>query len=815
VYLLIDFDKSGKLTDLVKHITMHIFFTFVFVLALLNLSMGEIVDEAKVCELLTELIEETVKTDGWALESSIRAYCIKECGNAVSCDDYITYDASAAWSSIRAKVEAFDSKTFAGDTEVIDDKILDAWYMIGQMFIPVLIGYLPVVLSSFKVRNVYIVTLFSVAYVWFGFIGFGSYIIMVHNIVLACLTLTSSSAVIGDTFWGLVGFAVAFGTMFFDDWKVHVLCCLCVSAGYVTFVYFAFVAKSNNKHSSALVLLLQMFCMNGLFIKIVNSYAMRTSTSITVWLGFNAVFPSGVSSYFFKNAGGLALRLASKYLEYKVEVWISAFVAQWICCFCFRALLGAFYISKLRYRVDIETVLNGFWVYLSDFFGPFRVVSRVIFGHEKRTGRRMWYGIIGLALLWYEFSGAREVFVLRLFCSVMDIMFGENQYSRTTHYLDFNVDFMQVAFPQNGSLPWMSLDLLTTIGKHVHEITVQKPRGVVRGVCVALKSGGRSMLYTVKHVARDARMIMVNGAKYSTPTFEDVTRASDPIVAMKFDQVDLPSVELLRLCEVDDITALAVLTSDLDGEPKVNIIPDFSFYDGSIHAAVNLAKGDSGSPCFSIMRDGNVRLCGVVSAGNPRRGGGNFVASCLADNFEEINSSDESEDGTRLQGIANFNSIRRRFGENHDGHEIMHRNNLNKYITDNRDALSRLRSWSVLPTWDDFDEHSCNDDLADALNIGVKHVTFVEGPPNIDEGSKPREANANRDRKKKQKSRAAQKRQLDRDLSVLRAAKAMLSAAYVDDDARNIFEGLSRGDVPEMTNGDICKYEDGNWLYES
>merc|ERR1719414_67983 len=417
--------------------------------------------------------------------------------------------------------------------------------------------------------------------------------------------------------------------MFLDDWKTHVICCFCVLIGFATFVYFTFISKYNHKHASALILLLQFFCMNSIFFEIVQLYFLQSATSITVWLGFNAVLPSGLSSFFFKNAGMLALRLATHYQAYKVEVWIVAFMAQWIGSFCFRSFLGAFYISRLRYKIDVETVISGFWVYLSDFFGPLRAVSRMFFGSEKRTSRRLWYAAVGLVLMWYEYDSAREILFLRLMVSIVDILFGDNRYGRTTYYLDFNLDFMQFAFPQEGSLPWMSLDTLTKIGEHVHEIVVQKPKGTVRGVCVALKSGGRSMLYTVKHVARNAELIMVNGNTYSTPNFEALTDASDPMVAMKFDDDKAPDVELLRPHEIGNIAALAVLTSDVDGEPKVNIVPDFSIHKGSIQGAVDLMKGDSGSPCFSIMEDGNVRMCGVVVAGNPRRGGGNFIASCL------------------------------------------------------------------------------------------------------------------------------------------------------------------------------------------
>lgn len=330
------------------------------------------------------------------------------------------------------------------------------------------------------------------------------------------------------------------------------------------------------------------------------------------------------------------------------------------------------------------------------------------------------------------------------------------------------------------------------------------------------------MLYTVKHVARGAEVIAINGSKYSTPDFREVTSDDDPVVAMKFDDDDAPEIEMLRPFEVGNIAALAVLTADVDGEPKVNIVPEFSFNRGNIEGVVNLTKGDSGSPCFSIMNDGNVRMCGVVAAGNPRDGGGNFIVSCLAKNSEGYCSSDESENSNKLEGVARFNSIRRRFEGNHDGPQDMHRNKVNKYVTAHHGVLISLKDWSIKPAWDDYDEYLDDDEMIDALGLIVedddKKVTFspdLELPPDDGKKDYARERNANQRKKKKQKDRAAQKRRVCKTLSVLRTVKALLSAAYVDQDAKNIFCGLSHGDVPDMTKGNVYNYDDGNWYFEN
>merc|ERR1711912_173968 len=89
------------------------------------------------------------------------------------------------------------------------------------------------------------------------------------------------------------------------------------------------------------------------------------------------------------------------------------------------------------------------------------------------------------------------------------------------------------------------------------------------------------------------------------------------------------------------IDTLVFINCNEENGNTVCFVPQFSFYQGLLYAAVDLGYGDSGGPCFAVLKSGDIRYCGAVSKGNGNDGGGNIISLVTRNPVVKYDSSDD------------------------------------------------------------------------------------------------------------------------------------------------------------------------------
>jgi len=327
------------------------------------------------------------------------------------------------------------------------------------------------------------------------------------------------------------------------------------------------------------------------------------------------------------------------------------------------------------------------------------------------------------------------------------------------------------------------------------------------GMAVALESGGRAMLYTVAHVALNCEMFKFGDLTVSSPEFRKLTDGSDPMIAMKVELEDAPSVELLTQDEAFRVSHLAFV-NESGGDKYVAIIPKFNIFAGKLHAAVNLKKGDSGGPCFAVLDDGEIRLCGVVSQGNPRSGGGNIISFCYHSGELSVDSSDDES----LGSVRQFNSVRRvRFAsDNPDDDRYDAYKELEGMIKGETLLLERLKEWKTTIKWGDLT--MSDDDLVSYLHNEnyVDNKRDEDDPDYDDDDGDKRKRFKKKDHKRRSKDKAFRKRAG----GMARLLAMRLERVYSKNDSKVIFETLMSGNIPQLGPRSFINGTDGyNWVF--
>jgi hypothetical protein len=487
----------------------------------------------------------------------------------------------------------------------------------------------------------------------------------------------------------------------------------------------------------------------------------------------------------------------------------------------FRASLGAFYLHVLRFKTDFKSITIGFWVYIADLFGPVRCIYRLTFKLERFTSRRVMYALLGILLSYYEYRGAKGFFLMKLIISFLDMAIIQSNYGKMTHYLELNVDFCQNAFPHSGAMPWASIDLIKEIADCCGRLIVKRGGSSIAGMGVVLKSAGRAMLYSVAHVTKDGDFVQFDKMNLNimTPDFRHVTKDDDPMVAMKVEVDDCPDVELLTPSEVYDVKQLVFVNSPAIGEEYVCMTDRFEIRRGKLHAIVNLRKGDSGGPCFAVLADGIIRLCGVVSQGNPRNGGGNIISFCYS---EEKPDHDSSDDDNPLADVTHFNKVRRIGFRSDDARErvlTMH-HDLHCTLASYEEDFEAMKGWPRKLNYEDF---TMSDDEICAMLGRVEALHARSASPQKIENKREKEvrfederdddygngkAARNKRRKSSRKDKGARKR------AVMAARNALLAlrGGMPLDAANSLFDLIMMGfdispyDYPIHCNGSTTVY---------
>lgn len=670
------------------------------------------------------------------------------------------------------------------------------------------LALIPILLNQWKHQHFVISTLLLTGFVILSMLGLSPPAIGAHNclVTLLCLIHPANSTYLIESTWTVIGILCLSFVTFIPDFFTQIGILFVSIAGYFGYLYWIFFTKRAGANAAVFVVISQMFVLMEQLTHIRTMYANDMLGAMALQMSLNTVLPVGTSRYFMVNVIKLAAKITLKLdmLMYKPIAFAFLYVLQVVMFLGFRASIGGYYLYVLRYRFDATSLQSGFLVYVIDWYGPYRCLFRLCFRYERMNMRRLFYALVGIVLGYYEWCAAYEFALLRIAVSTVDSIFTQSLYGRTTHYLEFQVDFLQSAYPHPGALPWVSLSELHEISRFCGYLYANKAGRTVRGIGVALCSGGSNMLYCVSHVVKDATLIKFQDIVVGCPDFRKLTKADDPMVAMKIKGLpeEPPAVELLTRDEAFLVKNLVFINAN-DKERFLCVVPHWKLSGAKLHASVNLKKGDSGGPCFAVLQSGELRLCGVVSSGNPRAGGGNIIAFCYHDGEPGANSSDDDS----LGSVAQFNRIRRD-SKIHDGAATLKEFTwrVNKFLKENCDDIHSMRDWPIHFTWDDMDEKE--DIVIDRMMKMEDDTESKRDEHGADDGHGDDNQEGNKPKKKGRaksnyKERAARKRNFYYRMKELRT---LLMFTHTANDAKTIFNAVMKGNTPEVDDHAHVQY---------
>lgn len=613
------------------------------------------VDKAVVCNSL----KTTYANQGFLGRKKMNSYCANGCEfMKYDCDVHINVTRgffSTLGDDISKYLHDFSEGKYdaelgnwTGDVIFTDD-VKDAAFEQMERISPLLLSVVPILLNQFKYTNIWFsVFLFLISGLCFGLFGFTPAITF-HNMLVTyvCLVYPSSSPLLSEVYGAMI-FMLGFMVMMLVQglWLQLTIAVACLFA-YGYYIKLSFFVKRSGGQAGVVVMIAQFFVLLEHIYWVRKEMAAQTLGTVAVEAVLSTVYPYGESPWEYHNVLASARSIVIKLdlsFKYKFPVFIFLIAGQVFMFFFFRACLGAFTISSLRYKFDPDTVTTGFFVYMSDVVGPFSSGWDMLWGIEKTNYRRWMYVVVCSLLTLSEAWFAREFFLARLFCTAFDRVFIDSKYGRMTKYLGESISMNGIVFPKEGSAPWISLDKLRSLSKNVHKIVVNAGDISRKGICF-VNGGDKSVVVTASHVVDCMDTAEFNGIVLHGGFAPVGGDDDDPIVSAKVPALrGSVGVDVLVDHEIGLVENLAVLTVDDEDEPMINFVSGFS-WKRSLEAKVDLKKGDSGSPVFAILKDGSVRLAGVVSKGTNSMLRGNIISSYAhsAETTEVIDSSDDEE----------------------------------------------------------------------------------------------------------------------------------------------------------------------------
>lgn len=717
-----------------------------------------------------------------------------------------------------------------------DDDVWNVWNSIFFRNWTIALALIPIALNQYKQYNWFWAS-FMLVLCFVGFVfDLCPVAVTAHNcfVVLLCAALPANSAALGSTVLATIAGICVVCAAFMKDSGFQLVFFACAILGYFIYLYHVFFVRRANAGAAVFVLFLQIFILFDCVEFVRENYALKSLVDVAMEIIMRCILPNGRSMYFFRNA----LWSTSKIVKYfdvededkRLSLAVGTYALQMFMFAAYRASLGAFYIHSLRFKKEPRILFDGFVVYCVDFFGPFNAAWRILLQYETVNPRRCMYAMHGLVSLWFEFRGARGMLYIRMVATFIDVILVQSGYQNTTHYLEYNVDACQQAFPQFRAMPWISLSQLAEAAESTGVLLAVKSGGLHRGIGFALDCAGRTMLYTVEHVTRGISEFVFAKNRIVEPHFEPVTtKGDDPMVAAKMDGIKSVAMELLTPTEACDVVQLLFINVIMDEKHRVVdkpicFINEFSKVGDKLHASVNLMKGDSGGPCFAVLKSGILRFCGVVSRGNPRRGGGNIVSFCYSDNVIGCDSSSE-DDGEGE--IAQFNRVRRAKYCTDDANIVryaaadrlrLHLKECENFYTDVEFNLH-----AYFP-WDELDDHGriVKRLMSEDIDLGYGYEDDSKRLPDEDEGEKDeREGIGDENpgkgkhrkgnQKRRWKIKAAKKRgHLEQIALRYRLLREMLLAVYSDEVSETIYGSVtSSGRIPKLDKRVYIQNSDG------
>jgi len=387
---------------------------------------------------------------------------------------------------------------------------------------------------------------------------------------------------------------------------------------------------------------------------------------------------------------------------------------------------------------------------------------------------------------------------------------------------------LQIAFPQRNALPWVCIDELKLIADNTRYLYVTRTCGtVVRGVACAITVNGRSMLYTVKHVVKNALSVRFGEHIYKK-TFEQMTKSEDPVVYIKQEDVRGPDVRIITSDELRKIAYVACINVHEDGDGDVTsfvcMSTDFYVKGDNLSASISLKKGDSGGPVFAVLNSGEVRFAGTVSAGRHDQGGGNIFAFAISTDNSELESSDDDSYGPNdLVTAAHYNMVRSQSKPIHgfEDPSKQARRKIVEYI-DGKDFPKMrgfMREFGILNYKDAIET-----DLEVLLDKPEPNIDLDWYIDNVVYAEQPRKKPADeeydeeehRKRVKKRfknwkKERARRKRQA---FGLFKLYAAKLHGTYLPSEASAIYYETLRNGIPSHKDGAALTGFNGSWFFD-
>lgn len=523
----------------------------------------------------------------------------------------------------------------------------------------------------------------------------------------------------------------------------------------------------------------------------------------------SVIYPMGDNSYYVINAAMLARAAA-----YKVE-WANfynlcyIFWIMQIIMFClYRACLGAYFITSLRYKLDVDTLWKGFAVYVVDLFGPIVYIWKVATMKERMNGRRTAYCLVSISLRYCEWSSARGFFIVCFFLTCFDLAVVGSHFGKVTHQLGMRVNYNGIAFEQENALPWFSGDKLAEAMASTGKLVVERANGTVSGLAFMMKRGKRCMLYTVKHMTNGkVPACKFNGKAYTNLKFA-ATGKGDSVVKAEFEDDSLfgAEVDLLTKDELPSLDKLLFVGKDDDGEAMACYVTNFEVKKDKLYASVNLKKGDSGGPVFGILKEGYFRYVGAVSKGNYNSGGGNIISLVFGD-VEDISDDDKS-----LGDVKEFNNARKMVKFDMRG---LHRKSveaLNKFFEEFKDP-SNDYCVDIVPTRDEIMNIKIDDLVEKHVGLVFPKIDVADderdGSDGEDEGGGHRRQNKQKDKKARNKDKAARKR----GYLMLRSISLAMEAVYDEGIIEPLFRQVAKRNIPKVSGVQCVAWSDAHGMF--
>lgn len=516
--------------------------------------------------------------------------------------------------------------------------VIDTWWILARRLWPLTLSIVPVILQQWKYYNFIGATGLMVLY---GFIMSFVSVTTPQKMYLfvtcgACLFNSGTHGIVAEVMGGMFTLGVFVCVSFLTDPIYQLATVIAILMAYVAWLMNSFVTKRSGSAPGAVVSISLIFVLHEQIWLLRQDYKLFTVSMSMLEMTLNAIIPCGSSSFYLMNIIKLGMVFTDQLVAMfpvvmpaSDQILIILLLIQIIMSICFKALFGMFVITSMRYKMTWSNFFKGFLIYMCDLFSGMSYSYKVVFGIVRYDARRLLYSCANVAFFLCELYYARDLLYLRGVFWFVDEFISDTKYGSLPKYLRCDMNFSD--FPQKGSHPWLALDKIFDITKHVVRLYAGTENGLSKGLGFLLDDGNKVKLATVHHVVADSTYVAIDAnERLKIPVIDDLLDDPVYIVPILFDSG--ARVSLLTPDDVPNVTSLFFVKWDDGIGPSLSYVTKFKFdKDFNILASVDLSYGDSGGPVFAVLKNSNVRYAGCTSSGNPDVSGGNYISCVLAD----------------------------------------------------------------------------------------------------------------------------------------------------------------------------------------